>query len=84
MLCQMVEPDIHKRHLALAECEGMVTFEGEPVRCGKAICRHHLHYHGDLPICAKCKGEAPSAELVASYGNKPVIAKQGDLFAVAA
>lgn len=80
-ICQIVEPDIHRRHLALAECEGATLRNSEPVRCGKPACRHHLHFKANLPICAKCMGEAPSPEVVASYSVKPTIAKQVDLFA---
>lgn len=82
--CQTVEPEIHKRHLALAECESATLRDGVPVRCGRAVCRHHLIYQSELTICARCAGHAPSAELVASYEAKPVQSVQPDLFAIAA
>ena len=82
--CQAVESDVNKRHLALAECESATLHNGNSVRFGRPVCRHHLIYQCGLPLCARCVGHAPSAEMVESYSAKPVQPVQPDLFAVAA
>lgn len=82
-LCQIVEGDIHRRHVALVECESAHKDRPDN-RCGRKVCSVHFELHSDMPLCLKCLGKnVADPALVAALDAKPVKLEQPDLFSAA-